>query len=138
MLAETFQEIWGDMLSCRLYGGQPRNDETARCVTLAKKALGLAETASNDGLMREAWRMMAYALTADEQYSEAIEYYDRAIPALEAAGEHEKAARSSIGYVIALFHAGKYDKALDIASTAERWFRDANDESGYARLCQNV
>ena len=58
--------IWEDMLSCRLYGGQPRNEETARCVTLAKKALALAETANNDGLMREAWRMMAYALTADE------------------------------------------------------------------------
>jgi tetratricopeptide (TPR) repeat protein len=137
-LEETFQEIWKAIQSSRLYAGQPRNEVTSRCVTLARSALRLADSANNDALFREAWRIVAYALTADEQYAEAIQYYARAVPSLEEAGEHALAARSRLGFVAALFHAGRYEEALAVASVAERWFRDANDESGYARLCQNV
>src|SRR6266568_2010210 len=96
-LEETFQEIWTDIRGNRFYAGQPRNEATSRCVTLARSALRLAETANNDVLLREAWRMVAYALTADEQYPEAIQYYDRVVPSLEEAGEHAQAARSRLG-----------------------------------------
>src|SRR5437016_880185 len=69
-LEETFREIWKVIRAGRLYAGQPRSAETAQCVSLARSAVRVAETANSDALLHDAWRMLAYAYTADEQYSE--------------------------------------------------------------------
>ena len=77
-LEQTFEGIWKELrgapagsATSNLYSGQPRNEASSRGVSLAQKALQLAE---NDGRARfviEAWKMLAYTLNADERYEEA-------------------------------------------------------------------
>ncbi len=137
-LEQAFDRIWKEIRAARLYAGQPRSETSAQSVSLAYYALQLAADSGRKRLLIEAWRMLAYSLTANEQFEDAIPYYKRSIEGLEQAGEAAQAARSKLGYIAALYHLGRYPEALDVVRTAEEWFRENKDESGLARLCTNV
>src|SRR5439155_11022268 len=137
-LQQTFDQIWNEIRGAKLYAGQPRSEASAHSVMLASRALQLATDCNSERFILEAWRMLAYSLTANEQYEEAIPYYRRAIERLEDIGESRQAARAKLGYIAALFHTGRYDQALKVARSAEAWFEKNNDESGFARLCTNI
>src|SRR5882672_10427513 len=100
-LQHTFDRIWEEIRGANLFAGQARNDASAQSVSRAMHALQLATDSGSDRWMLEAWRMLAYSLTANEQYDEAIPYYKSAIEMLEQIGERRQAARSRIGYVAA-------------------------------------
>ena len=57
--------------------------------------------------------MMAYTLMADEQYQEAVPFYEQSIQHFEQIGDSNQAARSRIGYVLALTHSGRYQEAIE-------------------------
>ena len=137
-LQQAFDRIWKEIRAARLYAGQPRSESSAQSVSLAHRALQLATDSGSRRLLIEAWRMLAYSLTANEQFEEAVSYYKLSIEGLEKIGEAAQAARSKLGYIAALYHLGRYDEALDVVRTAEEWFRKNNDENGLARLCTNI
>lgn len=137
-LEQTFDRIWLQIRRLNLYAGQPRNEASAQSVSLARQALELAADSGSDRFLIEAWRMLAYSLTADEQYEEAIPHYKNAIEKLEQQGEHRQAARNRIGYVAALAHGGRRQEALDVAAIAEKWFLENGDDEGRARLFTNL
>jgi tetratricopeptide (TPR) repeat protein len=138
-LRQTFEKFWADIRGGQLYAGQPRNAQSSSGVALAHEALRLATEANDDELLLEAWRMLAYSLSADERWLEAIPYYEKAITAYESRGDHVFAARRvRIGYVNALMLAGRYEDALNAAKIAEYWLKEGGDMEGYARLCTNV
>src|SRR5438093_1282355 len=105
-LHQTFDEIWQQMRNAHLYAGQPRSAESERGVALARVCLQVAMHLADDRLMVLAWRMLAYSLTANEQYEESLSHYERVIHALDAAGDAGQAARVRLGYIAALFHTG--------------------------------
>jgi CHAT domain-containing protein len=144
-LEQAFDRMWQEIrgapsgsATSNLYSGQPRTKASSQGVLLAQEALQLADKSGRDRFLIEAWKMLAYALNADERYEEALPHYQRVIEKLEAAGEHAQAARQKIGYVGALFKSGRYQEALDIADTAENWFLRYNDDFGVARLWTNI
>jgi CHAT domain-containing protein/tetratricopeptide (TPR) repeat protein len=144
-LEQTFDRIWKEIRGApsgsstsNLYSGQPRSEASSRGVLLAQEALQLGEKSGRDHFVIEAWKMLAYTLNADERYEEAIPHYQRVINKLEEMGENAQAARQKIGFVGALFKAGRYNEALEVAHTAEEWFLRYNDEFGFARLCTNI
>jgi len=73
----TFDEIWEKIRSAKHYAGQPRNEQSAQSVSLARTALQTAMHSGDESLLLEAWRMMAYTLMADEQYQEAVPFYEQ-------------------------------------------------------------
>src|SRR5205085_12583575 len=83
ILQHTFDRIWEEIRGANLYAGQPRNDASSNSVSRARHALQLATDSGSESLMLEAWRMLAYSLTANEQYEEALPYYKSAIEKLE-------------------------------------------------------
>src|SRR5687768_15731396 len=99
-LKQTFEKFWAEIRGSQLYAGQPRSTQSAAGVNLANEALRLATEAGDRGLLLEAWRMLAYSLSADERWLEAIPYYEKAIAGYEGRGEHAFAARRlRIGFV---------------------------------------
>src|SRR5215467_15253660 len=98
-LDQTLEELWGRVRQSNLYGGRPRNSVSEESVAEARSALALAQESGDPRFLREAWHMMAYALTANEQWVEAITYYRQAIPAFEKAGEVQRAARMRLGFI---------------------------------------
>src|SRR5262252_828909 len=122
-LHQTFDEIWQQIRQSHLYAGQPRSAESERGVALARVCLQVATYVADDPLTVLAWRMLAYSLTANEQYEESLPYYDRVIHALDAAGDASQAARVRLGYIAALFHTGRYQEALVASAVAEDWFK---------------
>ncbi len=137
-LRETFEEFWAQIRGSQMYVGQPRNSDTAAGVNLAQEALNLAAEAENEELLLEAWAMMAYTLNANEQWSDALPYYERAIRRYEMRAEPLPAARLHIGYVGALTHLGRYDDALQAGEAAEVAFKKAGDQFRLARLYTNI
>jgi tetratricopeptide (TPR) repeat protein len=138
-LRQTFEKLWEEIRGGQLYAGQPRNAQSSTGVALAHEALRLATEANDENLLLEAWRMLAYSLSADEQWVEAIPYYEQAISGYESRGQHAFAARRlRIGYVNALMLTGRYDDALNAARTAEHWLKESGDMEGYAKLCTNL
>ena len=137
-LEQTFDRMWDDIRGAKLYAGQPRSEASTQSVSLARRALHLATESQSDRLLLQAWGMLAYSLTANEQYGEAIPYYKNAIEKLESMGEQEQAARQRIGYVAALTHAGRHLDALDVAEVADKWFTKTGDEHARARLFTNL
>lgn len=133
----AIEALWQKIRNARLYAGQPRNRESGEAVARALEALALAEASEDSGLIAEAWRMVAYARTANEDYREAVACYERTIAQYESRGE-QIPARQLIGYIAALSHAGMHDKGLDIARQAEARLKASNDDAGFARLCVNV
>src|SRR3981189_3532060 len=100
----TFDEIWEKIRSAKHYAGQPRNEQSAQSVSLARTALQTAMQSGDESSLLEAWRMMAYTLMADEQYQEAVPFYEQSIQHFDQIGDSNQAARSRIGYVLALTH----------------------------------
>jgi tetratricopeptide (TPR) repeat protein len=137
-LHQTFNEIWEEIRQAHLYAGQPRNADSERGVALARVCLQIATHLADDRLIVLSWRMLAYSLTANEQYDESLPYYASTIHALDADGDTTQAARVRLGYIAALFHTGRYQEALAVAVVAEDWFKKNNDEVGFARLCNNI
>src|SRR5436309_3848613 len=137
-LERTLEEAWQQIRNTRLYAGQPRSTESERGVSLAKACLHIAAHSGKDRLLVQSWRMLAYTLTANEQYEESLPYYECSVSGLQAMGEARPAARARLGYIAALFHTGRYQEALVVAAVAEDWFKKNNDEEGFARLCNNV
>ena len=138
VLEQTLEEIWQQIRDFRLYAGQPRSAESEHSARLARACLQAATYSGNGRLVVQACRMLAYSLTANEQYEESLPYHKRAIEEFEATGDRAQAARARLGYIVALTHAGKYREALAVASEAEAWFKENNDEVGFARVCNNV
>src|SRR5437867_7488933 len=122
-LQQTLDEIWQEIRTAHLYAGQPRSAESERGVSLARACLQVATIAGNQGLLLLSWRMLAYSLTANEQYEESLPQHELAIDGLEAAGDAGQAARARLGYIAALFHTGRYEEALAVAAVAEDWFK---------------
>ena len=137
-LRETFEKYWARIRGSQIYAGQPRNSDTAEGVRLAEEALGLATESGDDELLVDAWEMMAYTLNANENWNDALPYYERAIRRHERQGEPQRAAKVHIGYVVALFHLGRYEEALKAASDAEETFKQTGDQFRLARLYTNV
>jgi len=135
---ELFDEIWGRIRGSRLYGGQPRNEESTSSVTMAQLALSLGKHTADERLMVEAWCMMAYTLNANEQWNDCLEYYRLAINGLEKLQEHQRAARNRLGFLVALSMVGRYEEAIAVGLEAEDSFRLTGDEEGHARLCVNL
>jgi len=134
----AFDEIWEKIRSAKHYAGQPRNEQSAQSVSLARTALQTAMQSGDESLLLEAWRMMAYTLMADEQYQEAVPFYEQSIQHFDQIGDSNQAARSRIGYVLALTHSGRYQEAIEAGVLAERWFQENGDESSFARVCANL
>src|ERR1051326_6316339 len=93
-LQETFDEIWQQIRSGHLYAGQPSSVVSQRGVSLARICLQIASCSANDRLLVQASRMLAYSLTANEQYEESLPYHERSIAGLEALGDMQQAARA--------------------------------------------
>jgi CHAT domain-containing protein/tetratricopeptide (TPR) repeat protein len=138
-LRQTFEKFWAEIRGAQLYAGQPRSTQSSAGVGLAQEALRLATESGDEDLLFESWRMLAYSLSADERWLEAIPYYEKAIAGYENRGEHAFAARRlRIGYMSALMLAGRYEEALDASRIAEHWLKESGDKEGYARLCTNI
>jgi tetratricopeptide (TPR) repeat protein len=137
-LQETFTKYWEEIRQSRPFAGQPRSESSSSGVSIARNALRIATEAADDDLILDAWRMLAYSLTADQQYTEAIPWYALALEQCESRGSGALAAKIRIGYVSALTQAGQYDQALQVAAAAELWFTENGDRVGYARLCTNI
>jgi CHAT domain-containing protein/tetratricopeptide (TPR) repeat protein len=137
-LQQTFDRIWSEIRDAKLYSGQPRNEASSQSVLLAEGALRLAEESGKERFLVEAWRMLAYSMNANEQYLEALPYYKKTLEKLDQMGEHELAARTSLGYVSALAHAGQYKEAISAGAAAEEWFVKNRDERGRAGLFLNL
>ena len=126
-LQETFSKYWEEIRHSRPFAGQPRSESSSSGVSIAKNALQIATDAGDDDLILDAWRMLAYSLTADQQYTEAIPWYARALDRCERKGNGALAAKIRIGYVSALTQSGQYDEALKIAAAAEQWLTENGD-----------
>src|SRR5579884_216927 len=138
VLKHTLETIDSEIRRARPTAGQPRSQTSATNVELARLALRMARIHGNEELLAEGWRLLAFTLNADEQHEAALPFYALAIPALERVGQYELAARTRIGYLSALARSGKYQEALDVAQTAETWFRKTNDEISLAKVYHNI
>jgi CHAT domain-containing protein len=137
-LQTLFEEIWQAIRQVPLFGGQPRGSTSNEALLMSRLAKSLAECSRSEALLAEAHRMMAYVLNASEEYESAIAEYIHAILYLERLGLHQKAARTRLGLVAALFMTGRYEQALEEGKRAEDWFRKAGDDDGRARLSANL
>ena len=82
-LDELFKDIWQEIRNGRYLPGQPRSAASRQSLALAKIALQLATYSNNEKLLIDAWHMMAHSLMADEQYEQAIPYYEKRIQHLD-------------------------------------------------------
>ena len=137
-LQETFDRIWSEIRGAKLAGGQARNEASAHSVSLARHALRLASESGSERFLVDAWRMLAITLNANEQYQEAISYYQRAIEKFEETGERALAASMRIGYVAVLANTARHREALEAATPAEIWFEKNRDEHARARLLISI
>ena len=78
-LQQTFDQIWNEIRGAKLYAGQPRTEASSQSVSLARHALQLATESGSEHFLLEAWRMLAYSLTANEQWEDAIPFYKLAV-----------------------------------------------------------
>jgi len=137
-LEGLFTEMWDAIRQVKLYAGQPRNAASAEALALSHLALSVAEHSGAEPLKAESHRMMAYVLNADEQYDQSISHYTRAIEFFEKESMGDKAARTRIGLIAALFMTGQYQAAIDEAQKADAWFLANGDEDGHAKISVNL
>jgi CHAT domain-containing protein/tetratricopeptide (TPR) repeat protein len=137
-LEQLFNDIWQEIRNARHLPGQPRSAASSQSLALANVALQLATYSGHEQLLIDAWHMMAHSLMADEQYEQAIPYYEKRIQHLDRKPDPQNAARARQGYVLALLHAGKYEQALAAGSIAEKWFRESGDDLNFAKICTNI
>ncbi len=136
-LRARFEAFWEEIRGARLYAGQPRSQKSAASVTLAREALRLAGSSGDTNLMFQASWMLAYSLTANEDYQESMSYWEQATATVPA-GDPSLETRVRIGFVTALTHTGQYERALAVAGEAERSLRESGDKLRYARVCTNI
>ena len=96
-LRETFDGFWKKIRQSQPFAGQPRNESSSSAVALAQEALRLATEDGDADLLLDAWRMLAYSLTANEQYAEAIPWYAQALQQCESTGNGALATKVRIG-----------------------------------------
>src|SRR5262245_27715487 len=123
-LRQTFEKFWADIRGFSLYAGQPSNSQSAAAVSIAREAVRLATTAADADLLLQAYDMLRYGLTANEQFLEALPYYEHVIAGYEARGNLARASRVRIGYVEALLHSGRYADAFKVADVAEKGLKE--------------
>src|SRR5215475_4696790 len=123
-LQHTLEKFRPDIRGFNLYAGQPRNWQSELAVSIAHDAVRLATAAANADLLLQAYDMLRYGLTANEQSIEALPYYERVIAGYEARGNPARASRVRIGYVEALLHAGRYDDAFAVSRVAGQWLKE--------------
>jgi len=114
-LQTLFEEIWNGVRQAPLFAGQPCSTASAEALSLSRLAMSLAKLSEIKTLLAEGHRMMAYVLNASEQYEAAIAEYTQAILLLEGLGLLQKAARTRLGLIAALFMTGRYDHAIEEA-----------------------
>ena len=100
----------------------PRNAVSEESVAATHSALSLAEESGDPRFLREAWHMNSYALTANEQWVEAMTYYRQAIPAFDQAGETQRAARMRLGFHLLTFAHRAVAGSAAVAARAEQIF----------------
>ena len=137
-LQALFAEAWETIRQMPFFGGQPTSAATNEALNISRLVVSIARHSANDALISEGHRMMAYVLNACEQYEQAILEYVQAIPMLESQGHHQKAARTRLGLVAAMFMTGRYTEALKEAERADEWFTSNGDEDGRAKLLVNL
>ena len=137
-LHQTFEKFWSDIRGFNLYAGQPSNRQSQLAVSMAREAVQLATEAANTDLLLQAYDMLRYGLTANEQSVEALPYYELVIAGYETRGNLARAFRVRVGYVEALLHSGRYADAFSVAQIAGQWLKEHDDEDGYARICTGV
>src|SRR5688572_33090062 len=101
-LHQAFDGFWAEIRSFNLYAGQPSSWQSELAVSIARDAVRLATEAANADLLLQAHDMLRYGLTANEQFLEALPYYELVIAGYEARGNLSRASRVRIGYVEAL------------------------------------
>jgi tetratricopeptide (TPR) repeat protein len=130
-------DVWESLRSRNFYTGGPRSAQTDQAANRAITALKLASQTNDRVMLAEACRLMAHTLNANEQHSESLDYYEKAIMLFESVQAGEQAARTRLGYMAALYMTGKYDESLACATAAEQWFEAHNHLSGLAKVCGN-
>ncbi len=137
-LENLFAEMWNTIRQIQMYGGSARTEASVQALSLSQLALQIGTFSNSDNLRAEAHRMMAYVLTANEQYEESLHHYAQAIVFWEKEDNSAKVARARLGSISALFMTGRYEQGIEQAHLADEWFVKNNDEDGHARLCVNL
>jgi CHAT domain-containing protein len=137
-LESLFNEMWDTIRRVQLFAGQARNEASSEALSFSRLAMSVATHSNSSNLQAEAHRMMAYALNANELYEDAIVHYMQAIILLEKEQSFQKAARTRLGLIAALFMTGHYQEALDESKKAGEWFLKNGDRDGQARLYANL
>src|SRR5688572_29474388 len=137
-LREVLSDTWRKIQEKNFHSGQPRSHDTVEAVSMCKSAVALASRTNYTCHTAEACRMLAYTLSANEQYVDSILYYRAALGLLEGLGASLPAARMRLGFIEALSAIGSYGEALQEAEVAKWWFTKSEDDSGLARLYTNV
>ncbi|MFN3236828.1 MAG: tetratricopeptide repeat protein [Pseudomonadales bacterium] len=132
-------DTWQYFLDSGLYfAGGPADDRTVYRLQLIERAQALAEEYASPGVSAEANRISAHVMNASEQYQQAVAYYAKAIPQLEALHRTDEAIRTRLGYGAALMMSGQYPNALQTLQEAQSWFESHDDQAGLARVLINT
>ena len=137
-LRTEIADVWQSIRGTNLYSGGPRGAQTDQAIAQSLAALKVASQTNDRVLLAEACRLMAHTLNADEQYEQSVDYYQKAIALFESIGSGEQAARTRLGFIAALYMIGRYDEAMEVAGTAERWFKANNQPLGLAKVYTNI
>ena len=137
-LRTEIADVWQSIRGTNLYSGGPRSAQTDQAIAQSLAALKVASQTNDRALLAEACRLMAHTLNADEQYEQSVDYYQKAIALFESSGCGEQASRTRLGFIAALYMMGKYDEAMEVAGTAERWFKANNQPLGLAKVYTNI
>src|SRR5437763_1919438 len=133
-LKETFDRIWEEIHGSNLYAGQPRNEASAHSVSRAQHALQLAINSGHDRLMIEAWRMLAYSLTATDQFEQSDSMYERAERLSEELQLANLLAQASYNRAYLQYLRGRYSEALHSFSRLRPRFERAGSQR-HCALC---
>src|SRR5215831_19084966 len=139
-IEDLFAQVWREIVpaSTASYAGQPKSIETSGRVALAEAALRLANHVSDPHFLIDAQHMMGRSLGGNEEFERAIPFYRQVIASLEEIGDVRQAARLRLALIGVLLNADHYPEAFDVAHTAERLFKELHDDTGLARLYNNI
>jgi tetratricopeptide (TPR) repeat protein len=105
---------------------------------LAEAALKLASHTHDRRMLLEAKHMMGRSLGANEQFEQAIPFYQQVIAGFQELGDKQQAARLHLALIGVLLNGDRYSEAFEVAGVAETLFKDNHDDMGLARLYHNV
>ncbi|HEY2383650.1 MAG TPA: CHAT domain-containing tetratricopeptide repeat protein [Terriglobia bacterium] len=139
-IEDLFKRIWAEILpvSAGSYAGQPKTLKTAQSVSLAQAAVRIASASGDNSFLIEARHMMGRCLGANEEFERAIPFYRDVVSSLENIGDIRQAARLRLALIGVLLNADHYAEAFEVAAAAEKVFKDLSDETGLARLYNNI